>query len=229
MKEYQNKKSSKRNGVFTNKKITCSLLLITTILLNTHVSANEQFILSDKYPIVNSYTKQYKGKRNIESTKALLNDKCFTDANTFIYDKEKQKDIKVSVGDPESKNKRETVVTKSPDYGSALTALAECVNKTSNPIAAWEGLFIIKSFFGIDYKKNINAYKKFSKILYEDKSCDGFINQGDIYKNGIGEKVDTKIALNIYTEGLQVCKEDWQNMVLTMRVNSLKQKEKLKK
>jgi hypothetical protein len=200
------------------------LFAISGLLLTEVVNAND-VISSDKFPIVNAYFKQYKGTRSISATEALLNEKCFIEANAFIHDKSKQKEVKVTLGDPESNKPKETAMVKSPDYGSAITALAACVKKTSNPIAAWEGLYIIKSFYGIDYKNNIDAYKSFSKVLYEDKSCEGFLAQGDIYKDGIGTKVNKKAALKIYKEGIKECVGDWHNVVLTMRANNISVKD----
>jgi len=175
--------------------------------------------------IVDAYFKQHKAGKAPQENRNFLQDECFIKANEFIYNTQKQKDIEINEGDPHQKTEQKKTTVKYPDYESALNALYECVNQSENPIAAWEGLYIINTFTaGALASKRINEYTKFSKVLYEDQSCDGFINYGDIFGKGIGIKPDYGRALAIYEQGSEVCDVGWYKTVLQMRINNTKNK-----
>jgi hypothetical protein len=197
-------------------------IVLMILLLVGGANAEDTHVFSKEYSIVNAYPKQYKGARSLEENKAYLNDQCFKNANAYIYDKNKQKIITIRAGDPEVLKSNKEIKAESPDYEKALDSLAICVKTNSNPIAAWEGAYIIKSYLGINYKKNIDMYKMFSKVLYEDMSCDGYLYEGDIFNKGIGTKPDKDKALEIYEQGQKLCANSWHKVVFQMKINNIK-------
>jgi len=178
--------------------------------------------LSKEYPIVNGYIQQYKGDRSLSESKKLLKEQCFINANKFIYDDDKKVemvfDIKKSDVLKGMKNKK----VKIANFNKALESLESCVKQTKNPIAAWEGMYIINSYFGLNNKENIATYKILSKVLYKDKSCDGYISQGKLYDEGYGVKPNKKKALKIYTEGTKRCTSTWHKIIFEMKINNIK-------
>ena len=183
-------------------------------------------LLSKDYPIINAYQGQYKGSRTFSQNQKLTQTECFSKANKFIYDDTYKKELKLKIGDPNVLKSQKTVMRKTADYKSALIALKDCAIKNHNPIAAWEGLKIISSFLGINYNGNIKDYRTYSKILYDDKSCDGYVNYGDINAKGIYQKPNHEKAKKIFKEGLKVCKGIYQNIVLNIKLTNLEIKRK---
>jgi len=198
-----------------------SRIIMITSLMVICANANE-LLLSSKYPIINAYEGQYKGKRSFSDNQKFTQSKCFKKANAYLYNKKYQKNIKITIGDPNVLKSQKVVTSKSPDYVSALRELASCAKDTNNPVAAWEGIKIITSYLGINYKTNIATYKKLSKILYNDKSCDGYLNYGDIFAKGIAEKPNKKKAMKIFKEGKKLCTNSWRKIVFEMKLDNLK-------
>ena len=196
-------------------------IIMTIGLMVIGANANE-LLLSSKYPIINAYEGQYKGDRSFYDNQKLTQSKCFKKANSYIYDKKYQKNIKITIGDPNVLKSQKVVTSKAPDYVSALRELASCAKDTNNPIAAWEGVKIIISFLGINYKTNVATYKELSRILYNDKSCDGYLNYGNIFAKGIAEKPDKEKAMKIFKEGKKLCTNSWYKVVFEMKLDNLK-------
>jgi hypothetical protein len=199
---------------------------LLVLSLACSVALSQEITLTQQFPIVNAYVKQYKGKRDIEQTKKLLEDKCFISANGFIYDANKQISVEVISGDPHDKSTQKTRYKKIPDYKNALNTLGNCIKENNNPVAAWEALFIINSYIGLDIKENGEIYKNASKILYDEKSCDGILNYGDIHSKGISIKPDKQKALKIYKDGSAICNSDWHKIVFDMRIANLEKEKK---
>lgn len=184
-------------------------------------------VAASEISIADAYFKQHKGGAAPNENRSFLQDECFIKANEYIYNPQFQKDITINQGDSHAKIEPKKVTIKSPDYESALKALYSCANQSENPIAAWEGLYIINTYTsGVLASKKIDEYKKFSKILYEDKSCDGYLYYGDVFGKGIGTKPNKDKALGIYKEGSEICKEGWHKVVLQMRINNIEKQKK---
>ncbi len=196
--------------------------VVLFILISGNNLLAEDVKLSDKYILANAYIKQYKGNRTLDETKKLLEQPCFIDANSYLYDEDKQRLITTKSSSENKERRGKEIQYRVPNYGIIIQKITKCVDSTSNPIAAFEGLYIINTFLGINYSNTINDYKKFSEILYKDKSCSGFIAMGDKYKKGLASKVDKKKALKIYEEGYSLCKEGWYTTALEMRISQLK-------
>jgi len=195
---------------------------IIFIMSLSFISLVADNIISTKYPIINAYLKQYVGERNFNETQSLAQTQCFKGANEYIYNPIKQKTVIVDVGDLNILADTKKVKTKVANYTKALKELNNCVRIENNPLAAWEGIYIINSFIGINYKSNIKMYKRFANTLYKDQSCLGYLSQGDIYNKGIATPIDRKKALLIYKQGLNLCTDGWLNMVLKSRINNMK-------
>lgn len=200
-------------------KIVKSVLMLSLI---TGVINAKEPLLSSKYPIVNAYEGQYRGNRTFAENKNFVQSECFKRANEYIYNPMLQKNIKLTIGDPNTPKNQKIIKSKTPDYVSALNTLVKCAKDTNNPIAAWESVKIIISFLGINYKTNVAKYKEMSKMLYKDKSCDGYMNWGNIYIKGIAEKPDKQKAMKIFQEGQKLCKSSWYKVVFEMKLDNLK-------
>ena len=203
------------------KNIIFTLLLAGAVVPSLNAFDGTE-IISEEYPLVNAYITQYKGNKNLEQIQELAHTKCFIDANNFIYNKKYQKNMKMLTGDPNILKSQGTKTVKVANYTEAVKKLSECVVQENNPLAAFEGLTIIKSFIGIDYKKNVQDYKRFSEILYNDKSCNGYVEYGEMFAKGIAVKPNKNKALKIYTEGKELCVDGWQKMILDIKINNLK-------
>lgn len=191
---------------------------LVSVLLSLIASFSAVASESNRTHLADAYFGQQKDERRALENRKFLQDECFVRANEFIYSPNKQKEISFNKGDPHKPEEQVKATTKVADYDSALKALYACVTQSGNPIAAWEGLYIINTYTsGVLPSKKIKEYQLFAKTLYEDKSCDGFLHYGDVYGKGIGTKPNTKKALDIYKEGVKTC-DGWHKMVLEMRV-----------
>lgn len=171
------------------------LIKILVITIATIVSAQENTSMYD------AYIKQHKGKRDTKIIEKHKNDNCLKIANEYItYSPQKK---------------------KMPDYNNALKTLKECALSNKNPIAAWEALFVMNSYSNLKEPQSREDYKKISQILYDDKSCDGYIGYGDVFSKGIAQDINQKKAIEIYKEGLTLCSDSWHKVVLEMRISSI--------
>lgn len=194
------------------------ILPIVFLLVQTALQAQ---VLSQEFPMLNAYSKQYKGKRSFSENHKLLKSKCLIKANSYIYGNNR-KEVIITTGNANVLKNQKKSVAKKADYFNAVKSLSKCYDETNNPIVAWQSLYIIKAYTGLTYKQNVSSYKTFSKALYEDKSCDGYINYGDIYAKGISTKPQPEKALKIYKQGLELCKDTWHQVILQMRIQNIK-------
>lgn len=123
--------------------------------------------------------------------------------NKYIYNRKFQI-IKRNVYDAEFPEKAETIFM--PNYPKALTYFAESAKETKSPIAAYEGLMIIRTYLGQNYKNSKKLINKFTDILYKNGDCEGYLSEGRKFLYGTNNvKQDVKKAKNIFTKGLKVC------------------------
>lgn len=194
--------------------------LVLTLLLSLMASFSAVASESGRTHLADAYFGQQKDEKRALENRKFLQDECFVKANEFIYNPNKQKEISFNQGDPHKPEEQVKVTTKVADYDSALKALYACVAQSGNPVAAWEGLYIINTYTaGVLASKKIEEYRKFSEVLYNDQSCDGYLHYGDVFGKGIGTKPNKDKALKIYKQGLEVCDQSWHNMVIQMRIN----------
>lgn len=198
-------------------KIIILLLIVAITLL---VAKNNNLQL-DTFVLSKAYEKQFKGYRSNDDRHSLLNDSCYKEGAKYLTSSIKMKEVSFNSGDAEIYASQLKKIKKMmPDYENALHTFYKCVKQNSNPIAAYSGLTILNNYLGKNTRKKIQAFSLFSEVLYKDKSCMGYLNYGDVFYKGIGNKVDKTKALKLYKEGQKQCTSDWYSFVLQMRVNN---------
>ena len=200
------------------KKLLVSIGIVSFVVVGVN---SQEIQLSEKYIMINGFVQDYKGNKSIKDIKKFTDSQCFKNANEYLYNPSLQKDFLVREGNANLPREQVESTHKVANYPEALKSFTQCVKRTQNPLAAWQGMIIIKNFLGINYNQNIDAYRLFSKTLYKNMNCTGYLNYGDIHAKGINTKPDLKKAKRIYMEGKEMCKNGWISTVLTMKLNNI--------
>lgn len=134
----------------------------------------------------------------------LKDDEDFKKGNQYLYNG-KYKIKKKNVYDAEFPLSPRTI--EMANYPEALKYFEKSA-KSGNPVAAYEGALIIKNYLGESYKNAKKDMKLFMDVLYENKTCEGYLLKGRSLLYGrYGEKVDLKKAKMVFLEGLKKCKD----------------------
>jgi len=144
-------------------------------------------------------------ERMAEYEKFIDTDPDFVMGNKYLYDQEfrlTEKDIY----DPEFPAAPKNV--SMPNYPSALDSFYKSVRKVENPIAAYEGHMIIKTYLGYKFKNAKKYDKLFVDVLYKYRTCEGMLEKGRNYMYGKNEKRDLYRAVDIFTEAEKLCKDN---------------------
>lgn len=161
-------------------------------------------------------------KSSVEEIKKFQEDEFYKKANGYIEDDSLKQIKKVNGSDPHSVStevlKKEILV---PDYNKSLEYYYESALKYRNPLSAYAGNYIIKSFTNKQGFEQLKKFVLFSEVLYAQnkKICQAYLDMGEVYENGYLRKKDTKKAWEIYSEGLKDpnCSKGWSGSLLSSK------------
>jgi hypothetical protein len=204
-------------------------MILTTILLGTVMFANNNY---------NSYEATYKKLTSLSDEnmhKIIDADINYKMATSYMFDDEKMISKTVDASDPEAIIKKPMPITiKVPNVPEALKYYEKSVDATSNPIAAYSGIYLINKFIGMKQFKYMEKFKKFASVLYNDKNrtCQAYLFYGEIFEKGIDNKIDLKKANEIFELGIkdELCKSSWESNVMASKSWTIKRElNKIKK
>ncbi|RLA84016.1 MAG: hypothetical protein DRG78_02585 [Epsilonproteobacteria bacterium] len=163
------------------------------------------------------------GNKDKELLALLQKDDYYISGNVYLQDK---KDIKVQkkiFSEPDNpidiENLPEILV---PQWDKTLPMFIKSAKVFNNPVSAYQGLFIINSFYGKQSKTK--EFKELATVLYNNEKniCMSHIFYGEIFEKGYNTKVDKQKALSIYLEAdkSMICK-GWESSVLGGRIYKL--------
>ena len=165
------------------------------------------------------------GKKTQEIIKLLETDKYYKEGNEYLLNKI-ERTVKIEQTQS-SKNSSDGVVRSNkvsiPQWDKALESFIKSATINQNPVSAFQGLYIINSFYG--KKQRPKDFNTLSKVLFEHNksSCQSYLNYGEIFERGLYTKVDNQKALDIYSEGLESKKcSGWEVSVLSSKIFRLK-------
>lgn len=124
-------------------------------------------------------------------------DPSWNEANKYLFDETYFYEGKATQSDVENKYSK-IVVPKMPNYPKAIESLNRSVIISNNPVSAYEGMVILKSYLGYEKPEQKEMYNKFVSILYKAKHCDGFLSYADL-------QTTNEAKIKIYEEGLMKC------------------------
>lgn len=195
------------------KKAVFSSLLLLSIFANA-----QEFNTFEK-----SYLKESDLKAFSPDLASLIkHDDKYNLAIKQLIDEQYMAKQEVASGDPHDINaqKAKTIITV-PNFKEALKNLKESYANTTNPLSAYVAMHIIKTAFGKN--TSLEDFAKYSKVLYDNKLCTGFLDYGETVEKGYFQTADKKRALAIYKEGFEKCKDmGWYANVLSAKILSTK-------
>jgi len=163
---------------------------------------------------------EYEYLESIPSVQKLLErDSYYKEAMSLLSNKKKMAEL--TIKDPETKKRFKTYVVS---YSRVLELLKKSVEEYKNPISAIKVYkIILLNAQRIDYEQK-KFISLFAKTMYAFGLCYGYLSYGDIFEKGLFTKVDKKRALDIYEEGVDVCKKlnNWKFTELMTRIYRLK-------
>ena len=188
-------------------------------------SASPECLGDTGYALAEEYCRQLPESRKVspEILRLLKDDPDYRRGNAYLYDPSRYVVVDALLGDAEKPQQQKRGTRRMPDYKRAVESFHTSAVKRRNPVSAYEGLSLLKSFFPIGTKKNMRYRRDFAKILYEAKTCEGYLEWGDINAEGVLQKVDRRKALGIYNEGYGACRNvGWYGPVLGSRIERIK-------
>jgi len=162
-------------------------------------------------------------QKRADIQKILREDEFYKEAKLLLNNTKKY--IKKNIKDIE--NGRKIIKSSLPNYQKAIEYLVKSCKKYKNPIAAYQGYKLIISTYFLD-KKYRKYLPLFAQVMYDYKTCTGYLALGDILNKGIYHKVNKTKALQIYQNGIPICKKQgkiWEYEAI--RISAYKTKKKL--
>jgi hypothetical protein len=164
----------------------------------------------------NEFLNYFKTPLFIEAKDFLINEKKFYSA---------KKNLTNDPHTPEALKVSEVLI---PNWPKAFDAFYESATKENNPVSASVAITIMRSYLGALNKGSmLQKRKELSKIMYDHSLCKGYIEYGDIFLFGVASKVDLGKANEIFTSGIEECKNTsnaWLNTVLMMKIEKTKKR-----
>lgn len=206
--------------MFVNSTRNIFKLLFLSSFLST-ANAND---IKQENTYIDAYA-QFSGQE-VKSLEKFTNEENFKIASSFIFNPDKQESRRVNSTDVhDTSGKVDFKDIKIPNYTEALKFYIKSAEENSNPISAYAGSYILKNFTSMQDEKNIKNYKMFTEVLFkqENKICQAYLQQGEVYENGYLQNKDEKKALVIYKEGLanKNCNSPWMISVLNSKIIKL--------
>lgn len=171
-----------------------------------------------------NYEKAYVELSKINENELIKfqNDEIYKKANEYIQNDSFKQVKKVNSSDPHITNsqslKKEVLV---PDYNKALEYYYESALKNKNPLSAYAGNYIIKTFTNKQGFEQLKKFTLFAEVLYSQNKriCQSYLDMGEVFENGYLRKKDNKKAWEIYNEGLKDvnCTKGWASSLLTSK------------
>lgn len=152
-----------------------------------------------------------------------LNDPDYSKGMSYLNNKALMQKRKINTADPETQ-KGKNIISEIdvPDYNGAVESFYQSSQKNRNPVAAYAGNYIIQSYTDKMQIDNLKKFVLFNEIMFEqkNKTCQSYLNMGEIYENGYLRKKDLVKALAIYKEGAkdEKCKKGWTASVLGSKI-----------
>lgn len=179
--------------------------------------------LHAEYKYTDNFYKQG-GGHSKKLDKLLKSDAHYIKANGYLENPTSMKIKTINAVDPENKKAKSNYKEiKVPRYDKALKEFVQSVKQYNNPVSAYTGLMIIN--LTLPSNTMLKERKLFSKTLYEKEKniCEGYLQYGRVFEEGILTKVDKEKAISIYEEGMKkACKDGWQQSVLSGKIWTLK-------
>lgn len=179
--------------------ILCSFILCFQLNADSNIPSQQQNKPTFGYTMADAFIPG--AGLNDQDLQILIsktkNDISWNEANKYLYDPAyfyAGQPIKEDVENKYSK----IVVPKIPNYQKALEALMRSVTLSGNPVSAYEGVTILKSYIGYEKPEQKDMYIKMVTALYKAKHCDGYLSFADIQNS-------SDVKLKIYEEGLMKC------------------------
>lgn len=150
-------------------------------------------------------------------------DESYKKAINLLMDKN-QMHAYVAKVDPEVKEEdndpKNTTTVYLPNWDKVIGLFAESCKKTSNPLSAWQGLYILKTKYN---NGSPDIFSLFAKTLYEKEKnlCESYMSYGFVFEKGINTKQDLVKSLEIYKEGKSKCKADWEKAIIEGKIWNL--------
>lgn len=188
-------------------------VLLGTLLLSGFLFAESNF--EDSYIQFSGYKK--------EELVNNLRDADYIKAMSYLNNKALMQKKKINTADPETQKGQQIIKEIDvPDYTSALESFSQSVQKTRNPVSAYAGNYIIQTYTDKMQIDNLKKFVLFNEVMFEqkNKTCQSYLNMGEIYENGYLRKRDAIKALAIYKEALKddKCKKGWTSSILGSKI-----------
>jgi len=167
------------------------------------------------------------GKARVSEFKNFASLPEYLEAKTYITDRSKYYKAQKTLGtDPHTPEGVKTITVLLPNWPKVFDAFYKSAIDEQNPISAFMGITILRSYLGkLNKGVMLDKRKALAKILFDSNICQGYIEYGDIFAYGIATKVDYKKAYEIYSQGQEICKSiphTWYTTVLTMKMLRVK-------
>ena len=148
-------------------------------------------------------------------------DESYKKAINLLMDKN-QMNAYVANVDPEVKEEdpKNTTTVYLPNWDKVIGLFAESCKRTSNPLSAWQGIYILKTKYN---NGSPDIFNLFAKTLYEKEKnlCESYMSYGLVFEKGINTKQDLVKSLEIYKEGKSKCKADWEKAIIEGKIWNL--------
>lgn len=169
-----------------------------------------------------NYEKAYFGLSQLEEKnfKIFMEDPDYKQGNEYLNNDALKQPIKVNAADPHAST-QDIKTLLFPNYVAALENFQKSAQKTNNPLAAYAGNYIIKTYTNKQGVDQLKQFVLFSETLYSQKVkiCQAYLDMGEVYENGYLRKAEIKKAWEIYSEGLKdpKCNKGWAASVLASK------------
>lgn len=160
-----------------------------------------------------------------EEIEKYTKEKNYVEGMKYLNDKTLQQKIKINRADPETqKGEQHIEEVGVPDYEKALESFYESA-KNNNPVGAYAGNYIVQNYTNKLAIENLKKFVLFNEVMYSQpkKTCQVYLNMGEIYENGYLRKKDLQKALEIYKLGSndEKCKKGWASNIIGSKIFKL--------
>lgn len=147
------------------------------------------------------------------------NNKHYRAAMKVLHDPRYYKSVPVELGDPESRSVVKRGIQKIPDYPRAVGLLDKAA-RGGNALAAYVGRSLILSYLTTQKREYAEMAAKMAKVLYGDKSCEGYVAWGDTLRDGLAGRRGMAKAPGVYKAGYKACRDvGYYGAVLGSRID----------
>lgn len=190
------------------KKITIIILLAVSSLL-----ADGGF--EEAYLQFSGYKK--------EDVLNFTKDADYIKGMSYLNNKALMQKRKVNTADPELQKGQNIIKEiEVPDYNAAVESFTASAQKNRNPLSAYTGNYIIQTYTDKMQIDNLKKFVLFNEVMFEqkNKTCQSYLNMGEIYENGYLRKKDLIKAVSIYRDAQkdEKCKKGWAASVIAGKI-----------